>query len=99
MARAAKQPLSVDRQVESLRMIRCQSRQATCRSHKTQATAGIMSKRVGELHQQIHTLTVDQDQVGSERDALKIIAAEHQRVIGQLVLGSSTVDDGRASDY
>lgn len=58
---------------------------------ETQATASAMGKRVGELLQQIQTLTTDRDQARAERDALKVIATERQRVIDQLVLGPAGV--------
>lgn len=58
---------------------------------ETQATAGTMGKRVGDLLQQIHTLTADRDQARAERDALKVVATERQRVIDQLVLGPAGV--------
>lgn len=56
-----------------------------------QTTAGMVGKRVGELLQQIQTLTADRDQARSERDALKIVAMGRQRVISQLVLGPAGV--------
>ena len=58
---------------------------------ETQAAASIMGKRLGELTQQIQTLTADRDQARAERDALKVVATERQRVIDQLVLGSATI--------
>ncbi len=58
---------------------------------ETQAAASTMSKRLGELVQQVHTLTADRDQARAERDALKVIATERQRVIDQLELGTTAV--------
>lgn len=56
---------------------------------ETQASANTMGKRLEELIQQIHTLTSDRDQARAERDALKVVAVERQRVIDQLVLGAA----------
>ncbi len=58
---------------------------------ETQAAASTMGKRLRELAQQIQTLIAERDQARAERDALRVVAAERQRVIDQLVLGPAAV--------
>lgn len=57
------------------------------RLNETQAAATAMNKRQEELARQIQTLIAERDQARAERDTLKAVAAERQRVIDQLVLG------------
>lgn len=59
---------------------------------ETQAAVSTVGKRLGELIQQTQTLTADRDQARAERDALKVVAAERQRVIDQLVLGAANAN-------
>lgn len=58
---------------------------------ETQATANVMSKRLAEVNQLIQMLTAERDQARADCDALKVVAAERQRVIDQLVLGPAMV--------